>query len=91
MKAEKQISIKKSWGKETLKFKVDKKNNNFDKAVTYCQGKLCNARAKEKEERNKAPKGEECASCYNEDFKSLRLTPETPSFDTDFLTRTSQR
>lgn len=86
-RAKRENSIKSIWGKETLKFKVDKKNNFSEKAITYCQGNLCNEKAEKKEERNRAPKGHECSACWKEDFKSLRFKEETPSFDSEFLTR----
>jgi hypothetical protein len=78
-----------SWGKETLKFKVDKKNNHFEKERTRCSGEKC--KAKEKIERNFAPKGEECQTCYNAYFEEFRVRPsqQTPYFDNTFLTRFS--
>ena len=77
----------KSWGKETMRFKVDKKDHRLNKEKVRCSGELC--KKKEKGERNIVHKGEECAKCYNEDFKGLRYSPseETPHFDTQFLTR----
>jgi hypothetical protein len=76
-----------SWGKETMKFKVDKKDHRLNKEKFRCSGELC--KDKDKGERNIVHKGEECPKCYNEEFKKLRYSPseETPHFDAQFLTR----
>ena len=76
-----------SWGKETMKFKVDKKNSYFEKERIRCSGEKC--KEKEKSERNFAPKGQECQTCYNAYFEEFRVRPsqQTPYFDTNFLTR----
>ena len=75
-----------SWGKETLKFKVDKKNNRFDKERVRCTGVKC--KKKPSNERNKVLKGQECEPCYKAYFEELRYQPsDTPYFDNEFLTR----
>jgi len=93
MKTEKQIEIKKSWGRETLKFKLDKKNPTSEMAINFCKGEVCNEKDKNGEGRNKSPKGQECDRCYTEAFKHLRFRPisEAPRFDAQFLTRLSNR
>ena len=80
----------KSWGKEVMKFKVDKKNYRHDKERVRCSGAKCIEREKSKKgERNFAPKGEECEKCYSSSFEEFRVRPssQTPYFDNEFLTR----
>jgi len=76
-----------SWEKGSYRFKMDKKDHRINKGKVRCSGELC--KSKEKGERNIVNKGEECARCYNEEFKKLRYSPsgETPYFDAQFLTR----
>ena len=76
-----------SWGKETMIFKVDKKNSYFEKERIRCSGEKCNE--KEKSERNFVSKGQECQTCYNAYFEEFRVRPshQTPYFDNEFLTR----
>ena len=76
-----------SWGKETMRFKVDKKNSYFEKERIRCSGEKCNE--KEKSERNFVSKGQECQTCYNAYFEEFRVRPshQTPYFDNEFLTR----
>ena len=78
-----------SWGslKSSSTTKMDKKNNLHNKERARCNGHKC----KEKvfQERNFAPKGEECEKCYVTSFEEFRVRPssQTPYFDNDFLTR----
>lgn len=76
-----------SWGKETLRFKVDKKNSHFEKERVRCSGVKC--KEKEKTERNYTKKGQECQSCYTAYFEELRIHPSTQTlhFENAFLTR----
>jgi hypothetical protein len=76
-----------SWGSETMKFKVDKKNNRFNKELIRCSGELC--KNKPRAERKIVNKDEECASCYDLEFKKMRFNSknENLTFDSEFLTR----
>ena len=82
----KQIKPDSSWGKETMRFKVEKKKyKRTTRDRIPCEGELCKKKSKE----NKAYvfKGEECADCHNHHFNSLRYSPQSPYFDNEFLTR----
>lgn len=76
-----------SWGKETMKFKVDrKKPKRSPKDRIPCDGVLC--KDKPKEDKAYVYKGEECDACYSHEFKHLRYSPHvTPYYDPQFLTR----
>ncbi len=83
----KQLKPHTSWGKETMKFKVDKKNRLHNTERVRCTGVLCKKKART--DRTYVFKGRECQSCYSAFFDDLRYSPraETPHFDAQFLTR----
>ena len=83
----KQVKPHSSWGKETMRFKVDKKDHRLNKERVRCEGQLCMKMIKM--ERNMVYKGEECEKCYNSTFEEFRVRPssQTPYFDNEFLTR----
>jgi hypothetical protein len=76
-----------SWGKGSYRFKMDKKDHRLNKEKVRCPGELC--KNKDKGDRNKVYKGEECDACYHDYFKELRYSKrsETPRYDAQFLTR----
>jgi hypothetical protein len=78
--------VQTSWGKEINIFKAKPKKRPQNELL-YCTGVIC--KDKDREFKNKAPKGGECSRCYAKAFEHLRISKSesTPTFDTEFLTR----
>lgn len=78
--------VQTSWGKEINIFKAKPKKRHQNELL-YCTGVIC--KDKDREFKNKAPKGGECSRCYAKAFEHLKISKSesTPTFDTEFLTR----
>ena len=72
---------------ENLKLIYDEPKKRPQNELLYCTGVIC--KDKDREFKNKAPKGGECSRCYAKAFEHLRISKSesTPTFDTEFLTR----